>query len=88
MRETGTRASRLLNIDQSSSAALSLDLACSNRLLMFDNEKERLRFKATKALMKIAMMEAINEAIFGGQAPLDDDDDEPDNVPLADDDIL
>lgn len=84
----GVRASSLLNLDQTSTIAFSFDLACSKRLLDFENEKERMRFKTMRSIFKLAMKEAINEAIFGAQPPIDDDEDDEPETQISENDIL
>jgi hypothetical protein len=84
----GTRASRLLNLDQFSSSALALDLACTKRLLDFENEKERLRLKAQRIIFKQAMKEAIAETLFNAQPPSDDDEDDESETQPSEDDVL
>jgi hypothetical protein len=89
-RDSGTRASRLLNVDQTSSAALSLDLACTQRLLEWENEREFRRLKLNRKLMRSAVSEAIAVAL-GQDIPPDIDDDDLDGTEpgtVNEDDLL
>lgn len=74
------RCSQLLGI-RGETAALDLDLACAMRLLQFENRRDEARLKATKLMMR----EAILEALGGTKS---DDDGVPDQEDFAEDDIL
>lgn len=49
-RDSGSRPSDLLEIDNPTTA-LNFDIACSLRLLQFENEREQERFKTLAALL-------------------------------------
>lgn len=79
-RDSGMRCSQLIGIT-AETAALDFDLACSYRLLAFENKREFARLKAFKQMMK----EAVGE-LFGAKPPEADDDGEWPT--LSEDDIL
>lgn len=49
-RDSGSRPSDLLEIE-TSLTALNFDIACSLRLMQFENEREQERFKTLAALL-------------------------------------
>lgn len=79
-RDAGERCSVLIGVE-SPTLALNLDLACSHRLVRFENKREFDRLKAFKQMMK----QAIAEAIFGAKPPEEND---PDPEEIDEDDVL
>lgn len=73
------RCSELLGVDHEL-AALDLDLACSLRLLEFDNKREYERLQGFKNAVKEAVAE-----LFGGKSNDPENDDEPE---LSENDVL
>lgn len=78
-RNSGVRCSELLSI-ASETAALDLDLACTLRLLEFDNKREYERLQGFKNAVKEAVAE-----LFGGKS---NDPENDDDLELSEDDIL
>jgi len=70
----------MLSVSVGEAAALDFDLACTQRLLQFENKREYQRLKAFKQMVK----EAVNE-LFGGASPTDD---ELDGPVFSEDDIV
>lgn len=76
-RDSASRASQIAGIT-SETAALDFDLACSMRLLQFENKREHDRMKA----FKYAVIEAVAE-LFGGKSSDTTGDDEIDDEDSA-----
>lgn len=85
-RDAGCRASSLLGVEQRSSAALSFDLACEQRLFEWENDREWRRAKLHRKMMRAAVAEGI-VMYMGGEVPKGDDD-ELDDEKVSDDDLL
>lgn len=79
-RDSSTRCSDLIGIE-SEVTALSFDLACSEKLLEFENKRDFERAKLAKEMMK----EAIGEALLGVKPP---ERNEPENDDINEDDVL
>lgn len=77
-RDTGSRPSEIFGIE-SELAALDFDLACTQRLLQFDNKREFDRLKAFKEAIK----EAIGE-LLGATPPSVEIETENGEIPESD----
>lgn len=79
-RDAGTRCSQLLGV-RSRNAALQLDLACSMRLVEFENKRTITFLKGFKAMF----IEAVAEVLGAKPADTENDDDDPE---FEDKDVL
>lgn len=80
------RPSELICVDPSSSAALSFDLACSYRLVVFDNERDYARLKVQRRMLRTAVFEAVALHWIKDYKPPDDEESEDAEPP--EDDLL
>jgi hypothetical protein len=69
-RNSGQRASKLLGIE-GEVCALNFDLACTLRLLRFDNERENERFKTLGAMLGGGNDEADDTGLIKGRITKD-----------------
>lgn len=64
-RDFGCRPSEIAGIEPHLAAAFDLDASCSYALLEFDNKRDFDRLGSFGRIMKLAVTEAIHEALGG-----------------------